>query len=132
MMRLLRNMVIFMAAISLPLWAVGYLTATRTEAYRTATRVLQHSPVVRARIGEPKYQRLALFDGISYSTAGTDAEASFRLHVRGSEASAVVDLRLARRLGEWMLMEGNRIDEEGGVHPLLSTISNTIPGPAPP
>jgi hypothetical protein len=81
---------------------------------------LQQSPVVRTQVGEPKDQRLALFDGFSYSTAGTEAEASFRRHVRGSEASAVMDMRLERILGQWILMDGNLVDEEGRVYPLLS------------
>lgn len=128
-MRFLRNMIVWMIAISLPIWVVGYTIATRSEAYRVAGRILRQSEVVRSQVGKPESVRLAFFDGFSYSSVGTDASASFRFHVRGAEQGAVVDLRLQRKVGEWKLTEGNLIDKEGTLHTLHPT---TVSAPALP
>lgn len=113
MVRYLRRIIILLIVVSPIVWIVGYFWATRTEAYSVAIQAIENDPVINAYFSGIDDYRMAFFDGFRYSSVGTDARAEFRFHVRGRDRSATVDLEIQRRLGRWMLVEGNLADDEG-------------------
>jgi hypothetical protein len=106
-------LVVFFAGIVPGAMAVGYLLATKADAYFVALELIQHDPAIRSRIGQLETSRLAFFDGYHYSTFGTDAKAEYRFVLRGGGQKAALDLVLRRQAGRWSLSEGTLRPENG-------------------
>jgi|ETNmetMinimDraft_26_1059896.scaffolds.fasta_scaffold100375_2 hypothetical protein len=94
-------------------WVIGYFWGTRFEAYDVAVGVVKSDPLVAEHIGRDLSARIALFDGYHVSGSGTDASAQYRLVVKGSKGSGIVDLALSREVGRWKLLEGSLAVEDG-------------------
>lgn len=82
---------------------VSYWIATRSDAYRLATQLINTDPMIVKYTDSSRAPRLSFFDGYRYFSFGPDVRAEYRFTI--GEARAV-DLVLERAAGAWRLSEG--------------------------
>jgi glutaredoxin len=103
----------------------AYVIVTQGEPYQFAVQFINDSSLIISKIGPLKSSHLS-FPGYSVRYSGPHGYAEFKIAVTGVKDSGDVYLNLEKSEGNWKVIKGNLVLEDGVSVPILSfTSTNT-------
>jgi hypothetical protein len=94
-----------------------YVLGTQAESYKFAVKFINDNKTIANKIGPLNSSRLA-FWGYSVRYSGPHGYAEYKIVVTGEKDKGVVYLNLEKSAGNWEVMKGNLVLEDGLSIPL--------------
>ena len=103
-----------------------YVIVTQSEPYQFAVQFINDSSLITSKIGPLKSSHLSFRGRSVFSYSGLHDYAEFKIVVTGEKGSGDVYLNLEKSEGNWKVIKGNLVLEDGVSVPILSfTSTNT-------
>jgi hypothetical protein len=96
-----------------------YYLGTKSEAYTIAIGFIDNSTLIKNSIGVLKSHRLA-FLGYSVRYCGPRGYAEYKIYITAEKGDGEVYLNLEKSVGEWKVIKGNLMLENGVSIPLVN------------